>query len=213
MRKYWVITFGCQMNKSDSERIATVLENIGYKNASNINEADLIVVNMCSVRQSAVDRVYGLIPKFRKLREKNPNLKTILTGCVLKKDKPKFAKGFDQILKFKDLFQYQPKYQNKPVVFIPISNGCNWACAYCVVPFTRGRLICRDHKEILKTRSGYWDDAKVGVAGPPIELEEGTTSGLPFLFFVVILSLDFLTKLYGRRKCKEDLNCWLEIKN
>ncbi|PIP24923.1 MAG: tRNA (N6-isopentenyl adenosine(37)-C2)-methylthiotransferase MiaB [Candidatus Nealsonbacteria bacterium CG23_combo_of_CG06-09_8_20_14_all_36_12] len=150
MRKYWVITFGCQMNKSDSERIATVLENIGYKNASNINEADLIVVNMCSVRQSAVDRVYGLIPKFRKLREKNPNLKTILTGCVLKKDKPKFAKGFDQILKFKDLFQYQPKYQNKPVVFIPISNGCNWACAYCVVPFTRGRLICRDHKEILK---------------------------------------------------------------
>jgi len=79
--------------------------------------------------------------------------------------------------------------------------------------YSYDRIHWYDHKEILKTRSGYWDDAKVGVAGPPIELEEGTTSGLPFLFFVVILSLDFLTKLYRRRKCKEDLNYWLKIKN
>jgi len=96
------------MNKSDSEKIATFLEKKGYQPASNINEADLIVANMCSVRQSAVDRVYGLIPKFKKLREKKPKLKTILTGCVLKADRSKFAKGFDQILKFKDLLNYQP---------------------------------------------------------------------------------------------------------
>ena len=59
--KYFIITYGCQMNRSDSERIASVLENIGYKKASKIDEADLIVTNMCSVRQSAVDRVYGKI--------------------------------------------------------------------------------------------------------------------------------------------------------
>ena len=71
--KYHIITFGCQMNKADSEKIAAVLENKGYKTASKINEADLIVVNMCSVRQSAVDRVYGLLPKLK-------NKKSILTG-------------------------------------------------------------------------------------------------------------------------------------
>ncbi len=133
------------MNKSDSERIASILEEKGYKLTSKINEADLIVVNMCSVRQSAVDRVYGLIPKFKELKAK-----TILTGCILKKDRPKFAKGFDQIIKFKDLLKYQPKRQNKLVAYVPISNGCNNFCTYCVVPFTRGPLVCKEHQEILK---------------------------------------------------------------
>ena len=138
------------MNKSDSERIATILEGKGYLPASKITGADLIVVNMCSVRQSAVDRVYGLIPKFEKLKVKNEKLKTILTGCILKEDRPKFAKGFDQVLKIKDLLKYQPKYQNKSIAFVPISNGCNNFCSYCVVPSVRGPLICRDPKEILK---------------------------------------------------------------
>ncbi len=138
------------MNKSDSERIASVLEKMGYKVTSKINKADLIVVNMCSVRQSAVDRVFGLSQKFAKLKTLNPKLKTILTGCILNKDKQKFAKEFDQILKFEDLLKYQPKYQNNFSVFIPISNGCNMFCAYCVVPFVRGNLTCRDHREILK---------------------------------------------------------------
>jgi len=156
------------MNKSDSERIAAVLEKRGYKPVSNVNGADLIVVNMCSVRQSAVDRVYGKIRDFAKLKAKNPKLKTILTGCILKKDRPKFAKGFDQILRFKDLLKHQPteprdsgakvekrftsstKYQDKSVAFVPISNGCNNFCSYCVVPFTRGPLVCRDHKEIIR---------------------------------------------------------------
>ncbi len=138
------------MNKSDSERIASILEEKGGLSTSKINEADLILVNMCSVRQSAVNRVYGLIQKFKELKIKNPKIKTILTGCIVKKDRPKFTKGFDQILKFKDLLEYQPKYQYVPKAHIPISSGCNNACAYCVVPFTRGKLICRDPKEIIK---------------------------------------------------------------
>ena len=180
------------MNKSDSERIITVLENIGYQPTSKINEADLILVNMCSVRQSAVDRVYGLFPKFKKLKERNQKLKTILTGCILKEDKKKFKKrpaphcaegssaGFDLILNIKDLpnwpkilkkikektntislpwqkyyvscdyLKVVPKYQTNSKAFIPISNGCNFNCAYCVIPLTRGRLVCRDHNEILK---------------------------------------------------------------
>ena len=148
--RYFIITFGCQMNKSDSERIAAVLEQRGYKSTSDIKEADLIVVNMCSVRQSAVDRVFGQCQKLSKLKIKNEKLKTILTGCILKQDRPKFAKIFDQILKFKDLLKYNPKYQNNSLAYVPISNGCNNFCSYCVVPYVRGSLVCRDHKEILK---------------------------------------------------------------
>ena len=148
--RYFIVTYGCQMNKNDSERIAMVLEKKGYKPASKIDETDLIVVNMCSVRQSAVDRIFGLSQKFEKLKTKNPKLKTILTGCILKSDRKKFVKCFDQILSFKDLLKYQPKYLNNFSAFVPISNGCNMLCTYCVVPFVRGKLICRDHKEIIK---------------------------------------------------------------
>jgi tRNA-2-methylthio-N6-dimethylallyladenosine synthase len=170
--RYFIITYGCQMNKSDSERIATILEKKGYWPASKIDEADLIVVNMCSVRQSAVDRIFGLNQKFSKLKIKNKKLKTILTGCILKEDKKKFEKNFDLILGIKDLpnwpkyLQYhrlvcgtvgksgylsiKPKYRNNFLAFVPISNGCNNFCSYCVVPFTRGPLVCRAHQEILK---------------------------------------------------------------
>ncbi|MDI6602783.1 MAG: MiaB/RimO family radical SAM methylthiotransferase [Patescibacteria group bacterium] len=148
--KYYIITFGCQMNKANSERIASILESKGYQPASKINEADLVVVNMCSVRQSAVDRVYGLAPKFKKLKEKNSKLKTILTGCILKEDKKKFRKIFDSIWNMRNYFDISPKCQSKSLAFVPISNGCNNFCSYCVVPFTRGPLTCRDHQEILK---------------------------------------------------------------
>ena len=152
--KYHIITYGCQLNRSDSERIASILESDGYKPASSIKEADLIVVNMCSVRQSAVDRIYGLIPKFEKLKNKNLKLKTVLTGCILKKDRKNFIKKFDQILKVTDLLKYHPKYRSDFSAFVPISNGCNNFCAYCVVPFTRGVLICRPHEDILKEVDG-----------------------------------------------------------
>lgn len=148
--RYFIKTFGCEMNKADSERIAASLEKKGYKPTSKINEADLILVNMCSVRQSAVDRVYGLILKFEKLKKKNKNLKTILTGCILKKDKKKLKNEFDSIWNNKDYFNITPKYQSKTLVYIPISNGCNNFCTYCVVPYTRGPLICYDHKKIQK---------------------------------------------------------------
>jgi len=175
-KKYYIITFGCQMNKSDSERAAAVLERIGYQPAPSKEKADLILVNMCSVRQSAVDRVYGLTPKFKKLKMKKEKLKTILTGCILKNDKKKFKTRFDLILSIKNLpylsnylrsigiisktkknsffskdyLKIKPLYSNKLSAFVPISNGCNNACTFCAVPYTRGSLICRNHKDILK---------------------------------------------------------------
>jgi tRNA-2-methylthio-N6-dimethylallyladenosine synthase len=169
------------MNKSDSERIASVLESKGYKEASSINEADLILINMCSVRQSAVDRVYGVAKKFAKLKTQNSKLKTLLTGCVSKKDFLKFKNFFDFILPIKtlqewpeflkkkrfyflqdqrekdfvqrlkcDYLKLNPKYEKNFSVFIPISTGCNNFCSFCIVPFVRGPLICRDYQEILE---------------------------------------------------------------
>jgi len=125
------------MNKADSERIVADLERKGYSQALKIDRADLIVVNMCSVRQSAVDRVYGLIPKFKKLKAK-----TVLTGCILKKDRRKFKNHFDEIKKM-------PQDSSCLSALISISHGCSNFCSYCVVPFTRGPLICRNHQEIL----------------------------------------------------------------
>jgi len=166
--KYHIITYGCQANVSDSEKIATTLEKMKYKKASSKDEADLIVINMCSVRQSAVDRVFGLNRKLIKLKNKNKKIKTILTGCVLKKDRKKLERIFDLILNIRDLphwqnfierrknlidcdyFEIKPKRQKKFTAFIPISNGCSNFCTYCVVPYTRGALFCRDHKQIIK---------------------------------------------------------------
>lgn len=138
------------MNKADSERIATTLEKKGYKPTKDFKKANLVLINMCSVRQSAVDRVYGKINNLKKIKAKNPKLKTILTGCILKKDRRKFEKFFDEIWSNKNHFKEKAKCQNKSLAFVPISNGCNNACTYCVVPYTRGALNCRSHKEILK---------------------------------------------------------------
>jgi tRNA-2-methylthio-N6-dimethylallyladenosine synthase len=146
--KYRIITFGCQMNKADSERIAARLDK-KHKRTENLNEADLIVVNMCSIRKPAVDRVFGLIEKFKRIREKK-KIKTVLTGCILRKDRLAFEKEFDEIMEQDDKFKDFPDYCPGDIVSIPISNGCNNFCSYCVVPYTRGSLKCRDHKEILR---------------------------------------------------------------
>ena len=101
--KYHIITFGCQMNVSDTERISAILDKLKYKKASDINGADLVLVNMCSVRQSAVDRVHGLVQKFRKLQTTRHKLQTILTGCILEKDRKKFINSFDYVIDIKDI--------------------------------------------------------------------------------------------------------------
>jgi tRNA-2-methylthio-N6-dimethylallyladenosine synthase len=80
MLTYHITTFGCQMNFNDSERIARVAENLNFKKALEKSRADIIIFNTCAVRQSAEDRVLGIIPKIRK---KNPSAKIIVTGCSI----------------------------------------------------------------------------------------------------------------------------------
>ncbi len=84
-KKYYIKTFGCQMNHSDSERFASVVEGIGYRPTESYRDADLVVFNSCSVRQKAEDRILGLGRKVGELKATNPELKIVLTGCMARR--------------------------------------------------------------------------------------------------------------------------------
>lgn len=104
MMRYHLVTLGCQMNKSDSERIATVLEQMGYCATEEEEQADLIGIVACSVRQAAIDRVYGKIHKWNQ-RKDTRNLLTFVTGCILPADREKFLTMFDLCFQISELPQ------------------------------------------------------------------------------------------------------------
>ena len=100
--KYHVITLGCQMNMSDSERVSAVLEKAGYEWTDNEEEAGLIGILACSVRQKAIDKVYTRIHKWNKWKA-SKNLITFISGCILPNDHERFLKLFDITFQMKDL--------------------------------------------------------------------------------------------------------------
>jgi len=141
--RFFITTFGCEANKADSERIETRLRSLGHKKALDKNRANLIVINACSVRQSAVDRVLGEIKKHK-------NKKIILTGCLLEPDRKKLGPKVDEIWHPDEYFDLIPAHAPKSGAFVPIMTGCNNFCAYCAVPYTRGRERSRPAEEIIK---------------------------------------------------------------
>ena len=168
MPRYNIITYGCQMNESDSQRISIELEDKKYKHVDDIKQADLIIINACSVRQSAIDRVRSKIKKLNKLKIEKPKLKIILTGCILEKDKQEFKNQVDEIwpiIDFKNRLKYKPCDDKKALV--PIMTGCDNFCSYCAVPYTRGREISRTAIEIIKEikdliKNGYKEITLLG---------------------------------------------------
>ncbi len=159
--KYFIKTFGCQQNKADSERIAAAFHARGMRPAKNYQDADYVIINTCMVRQSAEDRVYGLVHNLSKLKTKNQKLKIIITGCMvgvahrdktgklLQKLKERMPE-VDEFLPIEEVgFDNEPIRTNKTHAWIPISNGCNNFCTFCVVPFTRGREISRPFEDII----------------------------------------------------------------
>lgn len=102
--KYHLITLGCQMNLSDSERVSAVLESMGYVRTENEEEASLLGMLACSVRQKPIDKVYNKIAQWNKWKNKR-NLVTFVSGCILPADKEKFLKSFDLIFQMSELAQ------------------------------------------------------------------------------------------------------------
>ncbi len=156
------------MNKSDSERFATKMEELGYKQSRNKYEASFVIINTCGVRQTAESRIYGLIPSIKK---KNKKAKIIITGClVYRKDvRRRLDKEVDYWIPIVDipelkLSSYNTNKKIKPIDYlsinpkcesdisalVPIGNGCNNFCTYCVVPFARDREVYRPANEIIK---------------------------------------------------------------
>ena len=104
-KKYFLEVFGCQMNKSDAERLSSILDTLGMERTENENDAQLIAVQACSVRQSAIDRIFARIHVWQERQKTNKELLTLLTGCVLPDDKKKFNSTFDILLDTHDLLK------------------------------------------------------------------------------------------------------------
>ncbi len=185
------------MNKSDSERIAGYLERLGYVWTDKREKAGVVVTTTCGVRQSAEDRVYGIVPKIKK---ENPKAVAVVTGCLAGRTdvQKRLKESVDIWLPINDLdglgrrlqnivprhptsvievgcrgirksdsspasrrtrndkegsiggyLSINPKYESNISAFVPIGNGCNNFCAYCVVPYARGREAYRPAEEVL----------------------------------------------------------------
>ena len=85
-RRYHITTFGCQMNKADSERMAGILETMGYTGVEDANEADLILYNTCTIRDNAEQKVYSYLGRQAKRKQTNPHLTLVVAGCVAQQE-------------------------------------------------------------------------------------------------------------------------------
>ncbi|MBI4435739.1 tRNA (N6-isopentenyl adenosine(37)-C2)-methylthiotransferase MiaB [Candidatus Uhrbacteria bacterium] len=175
--KYHLITYGCQMNKNDSERMEALLKGVGLSPTSVKEEADVILVNTCSVRQSAEDRVFSVVGQFASLKKSKPELIVGITGCMPGRDRDGAirkrlpivdlyfpTKDMGQLPRWlgelrpalvnstdpvEDYLKVHPDREVTRQAFVSIQTGCNKFCTYCVVPFARGLEKNRPLKDIL----------------------------------------------------------------
>ena len=180
MKSYYIYTYGCQMNESDSERLAHQLESVGYIATEEVNEADLIILNTCCVRETAENKIYGRIGELKHLKEKNKNLIIAITGCMAQKNQADMFKraphidivlGTHNIQHINEMVKEVQRTKKRQVnvemdntvlpelaakpngtffAWVPIMNGCNKFCTYCIVPHVRGREISRPVDAIVK---------------------------------------------------------------
>jgi tRNA-2-methylthio-N6-dimethylallyladenosine synthase len=148
------------MNKAESERLGSLFEQIGYQPTATVDNADLILLNSCVIRQSAENKVVSKIGALKYLKKNNPDLKIALTGCLVDSHIDKLEKRFpivDYFFKAGEVPQWidgvaaKDILPQKPAVstFINIIQGCNNFCSYCIVPYRRGREKSRPVDEIV----------------------------------------------------------------
>ena len=153
---YFVKTFGCQQNESDSERIEGDYRARGYRPVTDWRRADEIIINTCAVRQRAEDRAKGFINNvvshFNIIKRTRP--KIILTGCMTHHGEKKLLEmipNLDQVLPINEVGFNQPSIRRDKIhAWVPISEGCNSFCTFCIVPYSRGRERSRPMDDILK---------------------------------------------------------------
>ncbi len=160
MPQYYIWTIGCQMNKAESERLGNYLEQLGYRATASAEEADLVVLNSCVVRQSAEDRVINKLNSLKSLKSSRPGLTLAVTGCLVDSGCDRLKQDFpdvDYLFKPREYPPWLEKAESRPVLpqhpapstFVPIIQGCNNFCSYCIVPYRRGREKSRPLEEIV----------------------------------------------------------------
>lgn len=175
--RFYIETYGCQMNVADSELISSILSQAGHTAAQSLDEADLLLFNTCSVRAHAEERVLGRISNEKSRKKTNPNLKIALLGCMAQRIGKRllendlgidYVVGVDQYDQLPALLaeaehnsyrldldsaqvypDLMPIHQDKTCGFVTIMRGCNNFCSYCIVPHVRGRERSRPWQDIL----------------------------------------------------------------
>ncbi len=175
-KSYYVTTFGCQMNEHDSERMKGMLESLGYAEASERAEADLILFNTCSIRESADSRFIAHLGEAKRLKRERPERIVGVGGCWAQSVKEEVFERFpfvdvafgpgqvhklaefltSESLTAQGYFEFEgftghlPAHRARPFQgWMQISVGCNCACSYCIVPSTRGREVSRPFEELV----------------------------------------------------------------
>ena len=165
---YWITTFGCQMNKADSERMAGILESMGYREAQAELEADLVLYNTCTIRDNAEQKVYSYLGRQAQRKRTNPNLTLVVAGCVAQQEGesllrrvpeldlvmgPQHANRLDVLLSQVEQGQQVVATEEHHILedittarrdssicgWVNVIYGCNERCTYCVVPSVRGK--------------------------------------------------------------------------
>lgn len=176
----FISTYGCQMNANDTERMYALLEQANYTPVGTPDQASLIIINSCSVREKPVHKVHSEVGRYKKLKALHPDLKIGVAGCVAQQEKEKimldipmvdFVMGTDAIDRLPEIvadlyrrdrvvaarFEHQKPYYIETLVrdpgvstFVNIMKGCDNFCTFCVVPFTRGRERSRPLTDVLR---------------------------------------------------------------
>src|SRR3954451_16903855 len=176
VKRYHVTTFGCQMNEHDSERMKGMLESLGYSEAAERDEADLILFNTCSIREKADNRLVGHLGEAKRLKSEDPTRVVGVGGCWAQSLKDEVFEQFPfvdvafgpgQVPKLAEFltsdsitaqgfFEFEgftghlpPKRERDYQGWVQISVGCNCRCSYCIVPSTRGREVSRPAAELV----------------------------------------------------------------
>ncbi len=153
---YYIHTFGCQSNKSDSERIAGDFLARGYTEASDWRNCDELIVNTCAIRQSAEDRAKGFLHNVVTYFSEHqlPRPKVILTGCMTHHGQQKIYEMLpviDEVLPINEVgFNQAAVRKDLKHAWVPISTGCNSFCTFCIVPYSRGREASRSFESIIE---------------------------------------------------------------
>lgn len=174
MKKVYIQTYGCQMNEYDSTQMLQILSREGFEKTDSPFDANLVLINSCSVREKAENKALSFMGKIAQLKKNDPKKVIGFGGCVGQTEGPRmvrkypfldFAFGtnnYHDLPKFLEKFESRlPKSDETEVLlpasrpdsnsqaFITITNGCDKFCSYCIVPFTRGRELSRTPEEIL----------------------------------------------------------------